>query len=283
MAMAGGAFSTQVEAWREQVLQLSALVEAALDFSDEDDVSALPASFHDQVTDFAEELKTWLFRPRADKLRDGFRVVLAGPPNAGKSTLFNALLQDEAAITSETAGTTRDVLERPVALKGVPFLFGDTAGLRSDSDDAIEKVGIDRAQQQLDLADLVLWLGGEGEGPDGALEIDAKADAADHQPKANPELRVSAKTGEGIVTLINLLVERARLVLPAPGAVALNDRQHMIIGDAHSALEEVGNLDDPLLVGEQLRLARLAFDRLIGRTSTEDMLDALFGRFCIGK
>lgn len=283
IAMASGGLSRQAEQWRETVLHLSAQVEAALDFSDEDDVSALPDGFATQATEFAEELETWLVRPRAEKLRDGFRVVLAGPPNAGKSTLFNALLDDSAAIIAPTAGTTRDVLERPVALGGVPFTFVDTAGLRDGSNDVIETIGIERARAQADLADLVLWLGEEGHGPKGAWEIDSKCDEAGYRPKIAPIAQISALTGFGVPALRDQLIEHARKSMPAAGAVALNARQHSIIEDARSAMADIAGQDDPLLVGEQLRLARVAFDRLVGRTSTEDMLDALFGRFCIGK
>ena len=142
LAMAGGAFSRQVEQWRDRVLVASAAVEAVLDFGDEDDVSDLPPDFVSRLTDLRGELQTWLSRPRAEALREGFRVVLAGPPNAGKSTLFNALVEDEAAITSPLAGTTRDVLTRAVSIGGVPFLFGDTAGLRDETGDEIEAIGI---------------------------------------------------------------------------------------------------------------------------------------------
>ena len=283
MVMAGGELSRKAEAWREALLRLSAQVEAALDFSDEDDVSALPPEFTTGTAEFSRELDDWLARPRAEKLREGYRVVLAGPPNAGKSTLFNALLDDEAAIVSSTAGTTRDVIERPVALGGVPFSFVDTAGLRGESADAIEAIGVDRARKQADLADLVLWLGEEGWGPQGAWEIDAKCDAVDHTPKKNPVATLSALTGDGVAELRDQLITHARAAMPALGSVALNARQHGLIAEARDALNEVSTLEDPLLIGEQLRLARLAFDRLIGRSSTEDMLDALFGRFCIGK
>ena len=283
MAMVGGALSGQVEEWRGTVLRLSALVEAALDFSDEDDVSELPGQFGAELRGFVTELSDWLERPRAEKLREGFRVVLAGPPNAGKSTLFNALLEDDAAIISPTAGTTRDVLERPVSLSGIPFLFVDTAGLRLNSDDTIEMIGIERARRQTELADLILWLGPEGEGPGGAWEIDAKVDLGTSQRKHTPKLAISAQTGQGIADLRRELVSYAKDAMPAPGSVALNQRQADLIAEAHGALDDAARLADPLLVGEQLRLARRAFDRLIGRTSTEDMLDTLFGRFCIGK
>jgi tRNA modification GTPase len=283
LANAGGALSRQVELWRERVLGLSAQVEAVLDFSDEEDASALPECFTWNIGALAEELRAWLARPRSERLGEGFRVVLAGPPNAGKSTLFNALIESEAAITSPIAGTTRDVIERAVAIAGVPFTFVDTAGLREAGDDAIEAIGIDRAKGELARADLVLWLGEEGEGPPGAWEIAAQADRDGFTPKANPRFTLSAITGEGVVALKAALVERARDALPKPGEAALNSRQHARLAEASEALEAARGLSDPLLIAEELRRARLAFDRLIGRTTTEDMLDTLFGRFCIGK
>jgi tRNA modification GTPase len=283
MAMAGGGFSAAVEGWRERLLGLSAAVEAVLDFGDEDDVGVLPPGFAQALGVFHVELSGWLVRPRAEALREGFRVVIAGPPNAGKSTLFNALVESEAAITASVAGTTRDVLMRPVAIRGVPFQFLDTAGLREESADAIEVIGIERARQALALADLVLWLGPEGEGPADAWEVAAQTDRADHPGKQAPRHRVSAVTGEGVSGLREDLVAAALRAMPTPGEAALNQRQHRLIGEAVAALDGAGEERDPLLVAERLRQARLAFDALLGRTATEDMLDALFGRFCIGK
>ena len=192
-------------------------------------------------------------------------------------------MENEAAITSPTAGTTRDVLERSVALAGVPFTFVDTAGLRADSSDEIETIGIGRAEQQMSAADLVLWLGPEGEGPAGALEVDARCDEAGHMAKIAPDLVLSAVSGAGMDDLRARLLERARSALPKPGEMALNARQATLVERAHLALAEAQAQLDLLLVGEGLREARLAFDQLVGRASTEDMLDALFGRFCIGK
>mgnify|MGYP000187335698 CR=1 FL=1 len=281
--MAGGHFSEQVAAWRERLLMLSASVEAVLDFSDEDDVALLPADFIARIAAFAEELGQWLARPRAEALKEGFRVVLAGPPNAGKSTLFNALIESDAAIVAPVAGTTRDVLTHPVALAGVPFRFFDTAGLREDSGDAIEAIGIERAQGAMRQADLVLWLGPEGDGPHGAWDIAAQCDRAGHAAKRNPRHRVSAVTGQGMDALRRDLIETARSALPRPGEAALNQRQHRLLAEARLALDGAAGLSDPLLVAENLRLARVSFDMLLGRTTTEDMLDTLFGRFCIGK
>ncbi|MDR2857924.1 MAG: tRNA uridine-5-carboxymethylaminomethyl(34) synthesis GTPase MnmE [Novosphingobium sp.] len=283
MAMAGGHFSRQVERWREQVLTAAAAVEALLDFADEDDAATLPADFAAGLAALAGEIGEWLDRPRAELLREGFRVVLAGPPNAGKSTLFNVLVEDDAAITAPLAGTTRDVLTRPVALAGLPFLFVDTAGLRDAGADTVEALGIGRARGELVRADLVLWLGAEGEGPASAWEIAPQADRPGAVAKRQPRHRVSALTGEGLAALRADLVATARAALPRPGAAALNARQHRLLAEARSALLHAREADDPLLTAEHLRLARAAFDGLVGRATTEDMLDTLFARFCIGK
>ena len=282
-ALAGGALSRKVAEWREGVLRLSAEVEAALDFADEDDVATLSSTFGDRCRALAGDLADWLAAPRAEKLKDGYRVVIGGPPNIGKSSLFNALVEEEAAIATPIAGTTRDVLSRPVAISGVPFLFTDTAGLRDETEDSIERIGIDRARGELAQADLVLWLGEEGKGPASAWEIETKIDLADHEPKRQPRHRVSAKSGEGVADLRTDLVAHARQAMPKPGQVAVSRFQADLLASARDAIVAAGGESDFLLVAESLRIARVAFDRLSGRAATEDMLDALFGRFCIGK
>ncbi|MFN3517220.1 MAG: tRNA uridine-5-carboxymethylaminomethyl(34) synthesis GTPase MnmE [Novosphingobium sp.] len=283
MAMAGGTFSREVEQWRAELLGLSAAVEAVLDFADEEDVATLPADFALSIAGLAQKLRGWLDRPRAELLKEGFRVVVAGPPNAGKSTLFNTLVEAEAAIATPIAGTTRDVLTRPVAISGVPFLFADTAGLHDAVDDVVEAIGIERAMEALDRADLVLWLGPEGKGPPGAWEIEAQIDRSHPVAKRHPRHRISARTGAGIDALRADLVATATAALPRAGEAALNERQRELLDEARGALDQAGEHHDPLLMAEALRLARVAFDSLLGRTATEDMLDALFGRFCIGK
>ncbi|MBV7258568.1 tRNA uridine-5-carboxymethylaminomethyl(34) synthesis GTPase MnmE [Erythrobacter crassostreae] len=283
MANASGQLSGQVERWRAELLRLSAQIEAALDFSDEDDVSELPDGFTWNIEALANELGEWLARPKSEKLGEGYRVVLAGPPNSGKSTLFNALIESEAAITSPIAGTTRDVIERSVSIEGIPFLFVDTAGLRDESSDEIEGIGIDRAKTELQRADTVLWLGAEGEGPKQSLEIDARIDESTHKSKTTSFASVSAHTGVGVMQLKRSLIKVAQASFPKPGEAALNARQHHLLTEARDALEGARSELDLLLVGEELRRARVSVDRLIGRTTTEDMLDALFGRFCIGK
>lgn len=283
MASASGVLSRQVEEWRSEALILSAQVEAALDFSDEEDAEELPTDFSTRRTKLVQEIDAFLRRPRSDRLYDGFRVVLAGPPNVGKSTLFNALVESEAAITSAIAGTTRDVIERSVGVSGVPFTFVDTAGLRVDAAEEIESIGIKRALTELERADLVLWLGSEGEGPANSWEISARADEINFEPKLSSRHIVSALSGEGIHALKSALVDQARTVMPKPGEAALNKRQFDRLSEAAEALANTAVHSDLLLKGEELRRVRLAFDRLVGRSTTEDMLDTLFGRFCIGK
>lgn len=281
-ASAGGVLSAKVDCWRSQVLTLSAYVEAALDFADEDDVGGLPEAFDAGLAKVVDEIRDALNAPRAERLRDGLRVVLAGPPNAGKSSLFNALLDEGAAIVADEAGTTRDVIERPIAFGGVPFVLVDTAGLRNEGAAKIEAMGIDRARKELERADMVLWLGPEGEGPEGAIEVSAKADLAPRE-KLNPKHTVSSLDGTGLEELVGDLVDMAKGLIPKPGEAAFNLRQSQALAEALDALKEVTPDGDLLIVGERLRLARRAFDRLLGRQSTEEVLDALFGRFCIGK
>lgn len=289
LAMADGVLSRAVEGWRQGVLALSAELEALLDFSDEDDVEeggeTLPPGFADTARNLAQDLTHWLDRPRAEPLREGFRVVLAGPPNAGKSTLFNALVEQEAAITAAEPGTTRDVLTRSVAIEGVPFTFVDTAGLRDEGAGEIERIGIARARAEAARADLILWLGPEGEGPEGTplWELSARSDDPAAPAKASPRHRLSVHSGEGLGALRTDLVAHARASLPVPGEAALNARQHGLLAQVRAALLGSCAEQDPLLAAEQLRLARRALDTLVGRAGTEDMLDALFGRFCIGK
>ncbi len=285
LTMAGGAFSRQVGAWREQVLTASAAVEAVLDFSDEDDVAILPTDFFASLESLIEELSQRLARPRAETLREGFRVVLAGPPNVGKSTLFNALVESDAAIATPIPGTTRDVLMRPVAMSGIPFLFVDTAGLREEGGDAVEAIGIARARAETESADLVLWLGAEGEAPPGSWNVEPQADRPDRAAKRGPRHRVSAVTGEGLAALRQDLIAEAGRAMPGPGEAAINRRQHELLSRAVATLAAGREMaaGDPLILAEQLRQARVAFDALTGRATTEDMLDALFGRFCIGK
>lgn len=283
---AGGALSRKVEDWQNTILRLSAMVEAELDFSDEDDVTPAQLSVVQLAADeLATEMKNMLDRPRAEKLREGVRVVLGGPPNSGKSTLLNALVEREAAIVSAVAGTTRDVIEVPIAIKGIPFLFIDTAGVREEGAEEIERIGIDRARQQFDLADLILWLGPEGEGPRNAnlIEIASRQDHPEYMPKSPDVLSVSPVAGAGMDALVALLVDRAKDIVPRGDEISVNKRQADHLTEAEASLHQIADVQDYLIIAEQLRLARAALDALTGRASTEDMLDSLFGKFCIGK
>jgi len=279
LALAGGALSRQVADWQALLLALAAEVEAALDFSDEDDVAPLPADHDERLGMLRAELAAWQRRPPAERLRDGVRVVIAGPPNAGKSTLLNVLAQRDAAIVSAAPGTTRDLIEAPVAIGGLPFLLIDTAGLR-DSPDEIEAIGVGRARASLRAADLLLWLGGSDESPEGAIIVHPKADLG--PPRGRADICVSAKTGEGLDALVRILIHRSSVLLPLEGEVALNARHRAALADALKSLELDADRD-PLIRAEGLRRAMLALDRITGKAGVEDMLDALFGRFCIGK
>jgi|TARA_R110002033_G_scaffold787_8_gene7294 tRNA modification GTPase len=283
---AGGALSRKVEDWQDRILQLSAQVEAELDFSDEDDVTPAQADrVRQAVQSLVEEMSGLLARPRAEKLRDGIRVVLGGPPNSGKSTLLNALVEREAAIVSDIAGTTRDVIEVPIALGGVPFLFIDTAGVRESGAEIIEQIGIDRARQQFASADVILWLGEQGQGPrsDNLVEVGSRSDHPDHLPKGEGSFTLSPVSGEGMDALVDFLIGKAKDILPDIDQVSINARQADHLAAACENLGVMMDETDYLIVAEHLRMARKALDAITGRASTEDMLDGLFGKFCIGK
>lgn len=283
LLLAGGSLSREVHGWTAELLRLAAGVEALLDFSDEGDVDeGLSAQWHADLARFIAELENALRRPSAERLRDGVRVVLAGPPNAGKSTLFNRLVGREAAITHEIAGTTRDLIEAPVAIDGTPFLMIDTAGLRSSAD-AVETIGVDRARTALGAADLVLWLGPPGEAPrhHDVIRVQSRCDVQAIDIEA--DIHVSGVTGEGLDRLVAELLRRAGNLLPVTGEAALHARHRQALEEALVALSGASEIDDLLIVAESLRQARAALDRITGRAGVEDLLDTLFGRFCIGK
>ncbi|MFC4291304.1 tRNA uridine-5-carboxymethylaminomethyl(34) synthesis GTPase MnmE [Sphingorhabdus arenilitoris] len=284
--MLGGAFSRAVEGWRTELLRISALTEAELDLSDEDDVSDQNSHvITDACIRLRREIDKLLARPAAEKLRDGLRIVLGGPPNSGKSTLLNALVERDAAIVSDIAGTTRDVIEVPMAIDGMAFIFTDTAGVRIDSDDAIENIGIEKAHHAFSLADMILWLGPEEQAPahPNVIQVETKSDIAARQQKSAKSFWVSGKTGAGLSLLLADISRRAKTLLPPEDSYAVNMRQRALLADAAAALTEVEGIDDWLIIAEQLRLARLALDALTGRSHTEDLLDVVFGTFCVGK
>jgi tRNA modification GTPase len=285
-SMMGGAFSAQIEKWRVEVLRLSALTEAELDFSDEDDVQTDNSRvISDSCMILHDAIREVLNTPSADKLRDGLHVVLGGPPNSGKSTLLNALVGRDAAIVSDIAGTTRDRIEIPVAIDGIPLIFVDTAGLRDESDDRIEAIGIERTRAAFDDADIILWLGAENEGPSNhqLIEIEAKSDDPSHLQKSPAAIAVSAMNGRGMSNLKEEIVTLAKNLLPPPDRFAINQRQRKHLEMAAAELVEVSKSCDWLIIGEHLRQVRISLDFLTGRAHTEEMLDTLFGKFCIGK
>lgn len=287
MAMMGGALSRQIEGWTRDLRRLSAHVEARLDFADEGDVadSIDLAGFAGQCSQIADAMANELAKPAADRLKDGVRVAIGGPPNAGKSTLFNALIGRDAAIVSPVAGTTRDVIEASVAIGGIPMVIADSAGLRTTGD-AIERIGVDRAEALLAAADIILWLG-DGEAQPNAgnvlLQVAAKADVRDSGSRPAIGYEISAVTGEGMEELIAALRDAASQLLPAPGDYALSQRQRAVLARAEGAVREASLLTDEILIGECLRLALTTLDELTGRATTEAVLDELFSGFCIGK
>jgi tRNA modification GTPase len=280
LALAEGGLGRHVADWQTQLLRVAARVEAALDFSDEDDVGSSGGGFESaELGQLATAIADMLAAPPAERLKDGVRVVLAGPPNSGKSSLFNYIIGRHAAIVTEIPGTTRDRIEAPVMLDGVPLLLIDTAGLRDGTEDRVEAIGIERTGEALAEADIILWLGDADTAPKGALLIAAKCDLGG----AKPGLPVSTLSGEGLDALRTALLTRARALLPHPGALALNARHRAILAQVQVEIVAAGKVSDPLITAEHLRTARRGLDALTGRAGVEDMLDALFGAFCIGK
>jgi tRNA modification GTPase len=283
LATAEGGLRIVIERWQAGLLELSARAEAAIDYVDDDSVDRDPSLSRDCGA-LAGELSKWLERPRAEPLRDGIRVVIAGPPNAGKSSLLNAIAGYERAIVTAVPGTTRDHIEVPLALSGVPIRLTDTAGLR-DPAELVEQIGVDRARKLLELADVLLWLGEPEDAPEHPrlIRVHARADLPERGLAPPGSLAISSVIGTGLAELTRAIVAAARAILPAEGEIALNRRQADCLSDARNALEAAENAGDLVIIAESLRQARAAFDRLTGAAGVEDLLDALFGRFCLGK
>jgi tRNA modification GTPase len=287
---AEGGVRSRIETWATRTLRLSALVEAMLDHGDEDDVAGegdiLATVQHDAVA-LAAEIEATITQPPVERIRDGIRIVLAGAPNAGKSTLLNALAGREAAIVSPLAGTTRDRIEVPVMRDGIAYLLTDTAGLHAAPVDIVEEIGIARARSAIESADLILWLDDAPLPAELAkvphLLIHPRADAPGRDPGAAGRLAVSAETGQGVEALWQAVAGLSTVLLPAPDSVALNIRQRALAERAAVALRAAAAQNELLLAAEELRAALRAFHRITGAADVEAMLDALFGRFCIGK
>lgn len=283
LAAADGAVGRMIETWLDAVSAIAARVEAELDFANEADV-ATAATFDviAAITDVAAEIDTILARSSVERIGDGIRVVLAGPRNAGKSSLFNALLGRDAAIVTPVAGTTRDILEAGVTRAGIPYRLTDTAGLTGQTDDVVERIGIDRARVAIDTADLLLWLGDAADRPPGAVRVRSKSDLLAIDDDA--EVLVSAFDAASVERLWNVIADRSAALIGAIEDVHLHETQRAAVGAAASELRAaIAGPDDLLLVAEQLRVASRHLAGVIGRHATEAMLDALFGRFCLGK
>lgn len=281
LRVAEGGIRRQIEQWRARVVALSAQAELAIDYV-EDSSGEEDSTIADGARLLGSELGEWLARPRVERLKEGIRIVAAGPPNAGKSSLINAIAGTDKIIVSEIAGTTRDVIEVPLSMAGQAFQFVDTAGLRV-STDTLEAIGIGMAQREIAGADILLWLGEPQSAPahERRILIHPKSDLEGPAPEG--ALRVSAVTGEGLESLMSRILSSSADLLPVDDAIALNRRQAAALGDAQAALNECALAGDAVLQAESLRLARSAFDRLTGRAGVEDLLDALFSRFCLGK
>ena len=279
LAMSEGGLRRAVERWQARLLDLCARVEASIDHDDEDDVDSGPIDADTAI--LVDDMTAVLASPPAERLRDGVRVAIAGPPNAGKSTLINALAGREAAIVSPVAGTTRDIIEVPVAFGDVPMVLTDTAGLRVDSDDSVERIGIGRAHDAIARCDVLVWLG-QDVPPAAAcvLTVSAKCDI---EPARAADHVVSVVTGEGIAMLRAAIVAAATAQLPVTGSLALSQAQKNRLGETVVALRHSVTQPEELLRAEWLRLARGHLDRITGAAGTEEMLDAMFIRFCIGK
>jgi tRNA modification GTPase len=283
LALADGGLRRTIEEWQAQLIALSARAEQAIDYADEEDATAGKRLSSDCAA-IASTLEAWLVRPRVEPLKDGVRTVVCGPPNAGKSSLINVLSGLDRAIVSDVPGTTRDHIDIPLAVGGIPIVLTDTAGLRAGGD-AVEAIGIARAEALVGSADILVWLGEFGGEPPHPrlIRVHAKADLPQRQAVPDGWLPVSALTGQGVAELLERIGALAKTILPGEDAIALNRRQSECLQEAVDALRVAAGAADLAIVADGVRLARTAFDRLTGRAGVEDMLDALFSRFCLGK
>lgn len=290
LAQMSGELGRLVDEWRSRLIEAASLLAADLDFSDEGDVAGPLIA---QAVALLREVTVSLLSAlrgfeTGERVREGFVVVLAGPPNAGKSSLLNALARRDVAIVSPIAGTTRDALEVRLDLGGMPVILIDTAGLR-DSDDAIEAEGIRRARALMERADLVLSLRAIDSAPERSgieervLTVATKTDLGGAVLAG--ELPVSALTGEGLLALLDSIRTRLESGRPTEPAVLTRQRHRVAVSSAREALQRAIEADHghSELIAEEVRVALLALERLVGRIGVEDVLDQLFAGFCIGK
>jgi tRNA modification GTPase len=285
----GGGLAQIYEDWRARLIRLRALVEADIDFADEDLGLDLTAALMPDLTRLRTEIQAHLNDGRrGQRLRDGVSFAIIGPPNVGKSSLMNALAGRDVAIVSQRAGTTRDIIEVHLNLGGVPVILADTAGLR-ESYDPIEAEGVARARARAAAADLVVSVqiaGQEDIGPlvhPDVIEVWSKLDQAPPAWMASKGFAVSVKTGAGLDQLIRGLTDRAVELAGLGEAPALTRARHReALERAVAALSRV-DPGDAGLAAEDLRFAADAMGRIVGRVDIEDVLDVVFAEFCIGK
>jgi tRNA modification GTPase len=294
-----GLLGDKARDWRAQIIEASALIEVGIDFSDEGDVPAelmVPALA--KIETLLGEIEAVLAaQGRGERLREGLVVAIAGPPNVGKSTLMNALARREVAIVSPQAGTTRDVIEVQLDLDGYPVTVIDTAGIR-ETDDPVEQEGVRRARARAAEADLVLWLvdGQHGkfprhEGPTSSWTVRNKIDlgagsAGLGQGQGGTDFEISARRGDGIGELVAALVSFAQNYFGSrEGGLIARERQRKLVEQAAASLQRSIAVisEGEELAAEELRVAAHALGRLLGRVDVEDVLDAIFRDFCIGK
>ena len=293
LAQLRGGLRRRAEGWREGLKTLLAHLEADLEFADED----LPGGIGQKALDGLPALQAELSGALSDdtglRLRDGLRVALVGPPNAGKSSILNMLAGRAAAIVSARAGTTRDAIEVAMLLEGVPLTLIDTAGLRAAGDD-IEREGVRRALASAEEADIVIWVDAPDIADDAADDMARDWRSAADMRLANKSdvarldddgaLRLSAKTGDGAEALLAAL---GRLVLQKTGsgesAPVTRARHVAILREVLAHIEAAQQADALELAAEDLRLAQRALGRMTGTVDVEQLLDVVFADFCIGK
>jgi len=286
-AAASGLLSAAAEGWRREIIALRAEVEARLDFADEGDVGiGLPPHFWPRLADLKTALQSALASAAAgERVREGFRVAILGRPNAGKSSLLNALARRDVAIVTPEPGTTRDVMEVSLDLAGYPVVLYDTAGLR-DSDSVAEQEGIRRAKRTAVEADLVLWV------EDSRTEIEAAPDTYAPVWRVRSKADLSGETGEGAVSVVTGQGLEAVVTRIQAAAAAAMGREPALVTRQRQrealeqAVEALGGITPELpeeLNADLLRAAGEAIGRLTGRIDVEDVLDRLFREFCIGK
>jgi tRNA modification GTPase len=294
LLQAGGFASARYDVWRQSLLRAQALVEAELDFADEGDVGVATAREARRIVDGLLSEIVEPLKGKGERLRDGVRIVIAGAPNAGKSSLMNALAKRDVAIVSEEAGTTRDVIEVHLDLGGVPVILTDTAGLR-EAAGQVEAEGVRRALARAEAADVVVWLVDATAPvwePPAALKAKScvvalnKIDLAPGAGEGRNALPVSARTGQGLEGLIGTLEDQAALATEGgAGSPLITQARHRVeLEGTRDALQRFGDASlSPELKAEELRIAAHHLGRLTGRIDVEEVLGAIFAEFCIGK